>query len=57
MFPSSGDVWETPTLLDPLGKNIPNYWTSDVSPPPEDGNRSSYRNVCSFVFLEHRTIV
>jgi hypothetical protein len=37
---------ETPILLGPLERANLNHWTSDVSSPsPEDGNRSSLRNV------------
>jgi hypothetical protein len=48
LFPSSGEVRETPILLGPLERANLNHWINrvDVSlPSPEDGNKSSFRNI------------
>jgi hypothetical protein len=51
LFPSSGEVWETPTLLDPLETADPNYQLAPSNEPnrvgvtcpsPKDGNRPSF---------------
>jgi hypothetical protein len=52
LFPFSGEG-ETPTLLDPLERANLSHWrlalskepkTTYVSPSPEDGNKTSFRN-------------
>jgi hypothetical protein len=64
LFPSSGKGGKTPTQLSPLERvqwlilalsKGPN-WVGVFPPLPEDGNRSSFRNVVSSIFLEYRTM-
>jgi hypothetical protein len=47
LFPSSGDGWETPTLLSLLERANPNHLANRVGvpPSPEDGNRCSLRKL------------
>jgi hypothetical protein len=66
LFPSLGEGWETPTLLDLLESAthwlrlfISNWTKANVSPTSksEDGNRFFFRNVVNLCVSEYRKMV